>query len=182
MLDDKVIRVLETLYWSNKRTSELTSLAQDSKLKTGSDIEPYWKYKLEAASSLLMKSRVGRDSTALLADGLHTLVDLITAGNPFTWHPGTLEHIVQLSHSILCEQLGVAANQVENCIKPYKYMSEIKVQGNKWEVRREKAITLFKKEMMCGENVGEICQKVGGSQRLGNLMNYICTLEVQEQE
>ena len=183
MLDDKVMGVLETLYWSDKRTSELTNLVQDSKIKTGSDVEPYWKYKLEAASSLLTKSGVGRDSTALLADGLRALVDSITAGDPFTWHPGTSERIVQLSHGILRERLGVAADQVENCIKPYKYMSEIEVQGNEWEIGREKAIALFEKEMkMCGEKVGEIRRKVGGSRRLGSLMNYVRTLEIQEQE
>ena len=145
---------------SDKRTPELTSLVQDSKIKTSSDVEPYWKYKLEAASSLLTKSGVGRDSTALLADGLRALVDSITAGDPFTWHPGTSDRIVQLSHGILRERLGVAADQVKNCIKPYKYMSEIEVQGNEWEVGREKAIALFEKEMkMCGEKVGDIRQR-----------------------
>jgi hypothetical protein len=182
MLDDKVMGVLETLYWSDKRTSELTALAQDAKIKTGMDVEPYWKYKLEAASSLLTKSGVGRDSTALLADGLHTLIGSITAGEPFTWHPGTSERIVQLSHGILRDRLGVAADQVENCIKPFKYKSEIEVQGNEWDVGREKAIALFEKEMkMCGEKIGEIRRKVGGSRRLNNLMNYVRSLEEQEQ-
>jgi dynamin-like GTPase MGM1, mitochondrial len=183
MLDDKVMGVLETLYWSDKRAPELTALVQDSRIKTGADVEPYWKYKLEAASSLLTKSGVGRDSTALLADGLRTLIDSITAGEPFTWHPGTSERIVQLSHGILRERLGVAADQVENCIKPFKYMSEIEVQGNEWELGREKAITLFEREVqMCGEKVGEIRRRVGGSRRLNNLMNYVHRLEEQERE
>ena len=183
MLDDKVMGVLETLYWSDKRTLELTGLVQLSMIKTGADVEPYWKYKLEAASSLLTKSGVGRDSTALLADGLRTLIDSLTVGEPFTWHPGASERIVQLSHGILRERLGVAADQVENCIKPFKYMSEIEVQGSEWEVGREKTITLFEKEVkMCGEKVGEIRRRVGGSRRLNSLMNYVRSIEEQEQE
>jgi dynamin-like GTPase MGM1, mitochondrial len=139
------------LYWSDKRAHELTTLVQDSRIKTGADVEPYWKYKLGAASSLPTKSGVREDLTAILADGLCTLIDSITADEPFTWHPGTSERIVQLSHGIPHERLGVAADQVENCIKPFKYMPEIEVQGNEWELGWEKDIALFEGRWRCAE-------------------------------
>ena len=50
--------IMEQLYWGDERTKELSTLAADSKVKPD-DLEPYWRYKLDAASSLLTKSGVG---------------------------------------------------------------------------------------------------------------------------
>lgn len=124
MLDDKTMDVLEQLYWSDKRVAELTAAGSDPKVKAAEDLDPYWRYKLEAASSLLTKSGVGRDSTYLVADGLRALIDSIAAGEPFNHHPGTAERLIEFSHGILRERLGIASDQVENCIKPYKYEVE----------------------------------------------------------
>ncbi|KAJ7127143.1 P-loop containing nucleoside triphosphate hydrolase protein [Mycena epipterygia] len=180
MLDDKVMDVLEQLYWLDKRAPELGSIAADPKLKP-EDIEPYWRHKLEAASSLLTKSGVGRDSTLLVADGLRALIDSIAAGEPFTFHPRASERLIQFSHMILRDRIGVASDQVENCIKPYKY--EIEVEDREWELGRERAIDLFEKEMaMCETKLKDIRKKVGGSRRLGGLVNYVKSLEEKERE
>lgn len=180
MLDDKVMDVLEQLYWSDKRTPELTNLGADPKVKP-EDVEPYWRYKLEAASSLLTKSGVGRDSTLLVADGLRALIDTIASGEPFTYHPRAAERLIQFSHMILRDRIGVTSDQVENCIKPYKY--EVEVDEREWEVGRTEAVQLFDKEVtMCEEKLKEIRKKVGGSRRLNNLISYVKALEVQELE
>jgi len=116
MLDEKVMDVLEQLYWLDKRTPELGQIAADSRVKS-EDVEPYWRHKLEAASSLLTKSGVGRDSTLLVADGLRALIDSIASGEPFTYHPRAAERLIQFSHTILRDRIGVTSDQVENCIK-----------------------------------------------------------------
>ncbi|KAJ6494702.1 P-loop containing nucleoside triphosphate hydrolase protein [Mycena vitilis] len=180
MLDDKVMDVLEQLYWLDKRAPELGTIAADPRLKP-EDIEPYWRHKLEAASSLLTKSGVGRDSTLLVADGLRALIDSIAAGEPFTFHPRASERLIQFSHMILRDRIGVASDQVENCIKPFKY--EIEVEDREWEQGRERAIDLFEKEVvMCETKLKEIRKKVGGSRRLGGLVNYVKSLEEKEKE
>ncbi|KAJ7717733.1 P-loop containing nucleoside triphosphate hydrolase protein [Mycena maculata] len=180
MLDDKVMDVLEQLYWLDKRAPELGNIAADPRLKP-EDIEPYWRHKLEAASSLLTKSGVGRDSTLLVADGLRGLIDSIASGEPFTFHPRASERLIQFSHMILRDRIGVASDQVENCIKPYKY--EIEVEDREWEVGRERAIDLFEKEVaMCESKLKDIRKKVGGSRRLGGLVNYVKSLEEKERE
>ncbi|KAJ7284854.1 P-loop containing nucleoside triphosphate hydrolase protein [Mycena rebaudengoi] len=180
MLDDKVMDVLEQLYWLDKRAPELGNIASDARLKP-EDIEPYWRHKLEAASSLLTKSGVGRDSTLLVADGLRALIDSIASGEPFTFHPRASERLIQFSHTILRDRIGVASDQVENCIKPYKY--EIEVEDREWEVGRERAIDLFEKEVvMCETKLKDIRKKVGGSRRLGGLVNYVKSLEEKERE
>ncbi|KAJ7274479.1 P-loop containing nucleoside triphosphate hydrolase protein [Mycena haematopus] len=180
MLDDKVMDVLEQLYWLDKRAPELGNIAADPRLKP-EDIEPYWRHKLEAASSLLTKSGVGRDSTLLVADGLRALIDSIASGEPFTFHPRAAERLIQFSHTILRDRIGVASDQVENCIKPFKY--EIEVEDREWELGRERAIDLFEKEVvMCETKLRDIRKKVGGSRRLGGLVNYVKSLEEKEKE
>ena len=180
MLDEKVMDVLEQLYWLDKRTPELNTLAADGKV-TPESVEPYWRHKLDAASSLLTKSGVGRDSTLLVADGLRSLIDSIASGEPFSFHPRASERLIQFSHMILRDRIGVTSDQVENCIKPYKY--EIEVDDREWASGRERAIDLFEKEVnMCEGKLKDIRKKVGGSRRLGMLMSYVKSLEEKEKE
>jgi hypothetical protein len=178
MLDDKVMDVLEQLYWLDKRAKELGELAVESRAQ---DVDSYWKHKLDAASSLLTKSGVGRDSTLLVADGLRAMIDSIASGEPFNFHPRAAERLISFSHDILRDRVGVAADQVENCIKPYKY--EVEVEAQEWQVGRERAVGLFEKEVaMCETKLKDIRKKVGGSRRLGSLVGYVRNLEEQERE
>ncbi|KAK4684136.1 hypothetical protein P7C73_g6065, partial [Tremellales sp. Uapishka_1] len=144
MLDEKLMNILEQLYWNDARTPDLVKLA-DNKAVTPDSLDPFWKYKLETASSLLTKSGVGRDSTALVADGLRGLIDSIATGEPFTYHPSAAERIVEFSRAILRERMGLTADQVENCIKPFKY--EVEVDKREWELGRLEAEDKFAAEV-----------------------------------
>ena len=180
MLDEKVMGVLEQLYWSDKRAAELGILGADSRVKA-EDVEPYWRYKLEAASSLLTKSGVGRDSTLLVADGLRALIDSIAAREPFTFHFKAAERLIEFSHAILRDRIGVTSDSVENCIKPYKY--EVEVDEREWEQGRTQAIDLFERELrLCEIQLSEIRKKVGGGRRLNSLIGYVKSLEEEEEE
>lgn len=180
MLDEKVMDVLEQLYWLDKRAAELGALANDPKVKA-TDVEPYWRHKLEAASSLLTKSGVGRDSTLLVADGLRSLIDSIATGEPFTFHPQAAERLIQFSHAILRDRVGVTSDQVENCIKPYKY--DVEIDEREWERGRLEALELFEKEViMCESRMGEIKTKVGGGRRLSGLITHVRAMEEREKE
>jgi hypothetical protein len=181
MLDDKVMDILEQLYWNDSHVNELSKLGEDKKLATTEDLDPYWKYKLETASSLLTKSGVGRDSTGLVADGLRGLIDSIATGEPFTFHPAVSDRIVDFSHAILRERIGVTADQVENCIKPYKY--EVEMDGREWEIGRERADQKFSDEVaMCDAKLNEIRSRVGGSRRLNGLVKHVAELEKWSEE
>ncbi|KAA1467676.1 hypothetical protein DENSPDRAFT_863145 [Dentipellis sp. KUC8613] len=179
MLDERVMDVLEQLYWSDKRVNEFTALGES---RTRPDeVEPYWRYKLEAASSLLTKSGVGRDSTLLVADGLRALIDSIAAGEPFTFHPRASERLVEFAHMILRDRIPLTADQVENCIKPYKY--EVEIDEREWENGRKEAVQLFERELtMCEEKLKEIRKRVGGGRRLNHLVTYVRSLEEKERE
>lgn len=182
MLEDKVMDILEQLYWNDdSRASELSKLGEDKKLSSSDDIDPYWRYKLDAASSLLTKSGIGRDSTSRVADGLRGLIDQIAAGEPFTFHPSASDRIVDFSHAILRERMGVTADQVENCIKPYKY--EVEIEPREWEQGRERADHKFGEEIvLCDAKLADIKQRVGGSRRLNGLVKHVSDLEKWAEE
>lgn len=180
MLDDKVMDILEQLYWVDKRTEELSKLADDRKLKP-EELASYWRYKLDTASSLLTKSGVGRDSTQLVAEGLRSLIDSIAMGEPFTYHPGAAERIVEFSHALLRERLNLTADQVENCIKPYKY--EVEIEDREWDSGRARAEQAFDLEVArCESKLAEIKKKVGGAWRMKGLLGYVSDLEQKETE
>jgi hypothetical protein len=179
LLDTRVMGVLESLYWAEPRTPELAQLAADARLAP-TDVDPFWRHKLDAASSLLTKSGVGRDATALLAEGLRSLIDTITAG-PFTHHPATAERLVALAHAILRERLGPASDQVENAIKPYKY--EVELEPREWETGRVAALAQGEAEVAAAEaKLKDIRTKVGGSRRLNALVGHVRALEARERE
>lgn len=175
MLDERVLDILEQLYWNDVRTPELGKLADNRKM-TPDELDKYWRYKLDTASSLLTKSGVGRDSTGLVADGLRHLIDSIAQGEPFTYHPEAAERIVAFSHAILRERMGLTADQVENCIKPYKY--EVEVDEREWVAGRDRAEEKLGEEMRRAEGkLKEIEGRVGGKRRLGGLMRYVDEVE-----
>jgi len=226
MLDEKVMGVLEAIYWSDKRLSsgELNALAVgDLKralavdpvhLATTSsaglfgflggsnkpdsndpspkpkempaqrdlkDVETYWQHKLDAASSLLTKSGVGRDSTTLVSDGLRALIEGIVAEEPMNHHPAYVERITQLSHAILRRYMPVTSDQVENAIKPFKH--DVDVEEREWTEAAGRTVGLVEKEIgMLEGRIGEIKQRIGGGRRLKGLMEYVRAREKREEE
>lgn len=208
MLEEKVLDVLEQLYWMDRRSeNELTAYAtdmtmgkrwhsaalaapasrsgngvaskKDSELTADMENASYWSHKLAAASSLLTKSGVGRDSTLLVSDALRSFIDSVAAREPFTYHPLAAARLTEFSHAILRDRVGLTADQVENCIKPYKY--DVEIDKQEWERGRERAVELMEREMtMCEKKLVDIRKKVGGGRRLGGLVSYVRSLEEKE--
>jgi hypothetical protein len=208
MLEEKVLDVLEQLYWMDRRSEdELTTYAtdtamgkrwhnatiaalasgssngvtskKDSQLTADMENASYWSHKLAAASSLLTKSGVGRDSTLLVADALRSFIDSVAVREPFTYHPLAAARLIEFSHGILRDRVGLTADQVENCIKPYKY--DVEIDKQEWERGRGRAVELMEREMsMCEKKLADIRKKVGGGRRLGGLVSYVRSLEEKE--
>lgn len=208
MLEDRVLDVLEQLYWMDRRSeTELTVYAtdvamgkrwhnatiaapasrpgngvaskKDSQLTADMESASYWSHKLAAASSLLTKSGVGRDSTLLVSDALRSFIDSVAAREPFTYHALAAARLTEFSHAILRDRVGLTADQVENCIKPYKY--DVEIDKQEWERGRERAVELMEREMtMCEKKLTDIRKKVGGGRRLGGLVSYVRSLEEKE--
>lgn len=209
-LDNTALEVLARVYWDDKsdkgRLEDLTALAtkigdlaksqralemlrevgsRDAEHTTGdNDAEMVWRHKLEAATAGLTRSGVGRNTTQLVVDAIraHSMNSLLTS-EPLIHHPTVCERISSFSDAILRDRYTVTADQVENCIKPYKHEVELDDGGKDWDAGRNNAIELLKKEIeLCDAAYETIKESVGGSRRLKSAQQYIRDLEDRDRK
>lgn len=176
-LDDKVMDILAQLYWTDPRVKELGQLADDRKI-TPETLDRYWQHKLDASSSALTKSGVGRASTQLVVDAIRTQIEHLAQTEPFNHHPEAAERILAFSSAILRERFGLTADQVENCVKPFKY--EVEVEPREWEAGRGRSVALVERELaMCDDALSRLKKAIGG-RRLKGAMEYVAELEERD--
>ncbi|CAO1632252.1 unnamed protein product [Parajaminaea phylloscopi] len=176
-LDDKVMDILAQLYWSDPRAPELSELSENRKV-TAEELDRYWQHKVEASSSALTKSGIGRTSTQLVVDAIRAHIEHLAQSEPFNHHPEAAERIIGFSSALLRERFGLTADQVENCVKPFKY--EVEVEPRDWESGRARSLSLVERELsMCDDALGRL-RKTLGSRRLKGAMDYVGELEERD--
>ncbi len=176
-LDDKVMDILAQVYWSDKRTPELSKLAEDRKL-TPEQLDKYWQYKLDASTSALTKSGIGRTSTQLVVDAIRTQIEHLAVSEPFNFHPDTAERIMGFSTAILRDRFGLTADQVENSVKPLKY--EVEVEPREWESGRQNSVELVTRELKMCDDAADRINKAIGKKRLRGAMQYLEEIDERE--
>jgi hypothetical protein len=173
-LDDKVMDILADVYWEDPRREELVKLGEDRKVEPA-DLDRYWQHKLEASSSALTKSGIGRTSTQLVVEALRYQVEQLAQSEPFNYHPEAKERILNFCTDILRERFALTSDQVENCVKPFKY--EVEVDKYQWEEGRLRSIDLLERELkMCSEAAEKIRKAIGG-RRLRGAVDHVLQLE-----
>lgn len=173
-LDEKVMDILAQMYWEDVRADELVKLADDRKLEA-SDLDRYWQYKVEASSSALTKSGIGRTSTQIVVDALRHQVGQLAQSEPFNHHPDARERIMGFCTDILRERFSLTSDQVENCIKPFKF--EVEMDAKEWDEGRQRSISLVERELnMCQEAEDKIKKAIGG-RRLRGAIDYVNQIE-----
>ncbi|PWN48515.1 hypothetical protein IE53DRAFT_389281 [Violaceomyces palustris] len=178
-LDDKVMDILAQMYWSDAKTPELSQLADNRKLSP-EELDRYWQYKLDASTSALTKSGIGRLSTQLVVDAIRSQIEQLALTEPFNHHPDAADRIVGFGNAILRDRFGLTADQVENCVKPFKY--EVEVEPNEWEAGRKGSLQLVERELsMCDDALNQIKKAVGG-RRLRGAIDYVAQLEERDRK
>lgn len=175
-LDEKVLDILAQMYWTDPKPKrdELARLTDDKKL-TAEELDKYWQHKVEASSSALTKSGIGRQSTQIVVDAIRRQVEALAEAEPFNHHPDAAVRIAGFSAAILRDRFGLTADQVENCVKPFKY--EVEVEGPEWEAGRQRSVVLVQRELdMCNEALARIKKAVGG-RRLRAAVDYVEELD-----
>lgn len=176
-LDDKVMDILAQIYWTDSRAPELSQLGDNRKLAP-EDLDRYWQHKLDASSGALTKSGIGRTSTQLVVDAIRTQVERLAQTEPFNHHPEAAERILTFSTAILKDRFGLTADQVENCVKPFKY--EVEVEPQDWEAGRGRSVQLVERELsMCDGALNSLKKAIGG-RRLKGAMDYVSELEERD--
>ncbi len=174
-LDQRVLDLLAQRYW-NKPIADLSPpLAEPDPLSDLPKADPeslYWHRKLDASTSSLTKLGIGRLATTVVANALQSEVDRLIGSSTFNAHPFARQAITEASSSILNERFYSTSDQVENCIKPYKF--EIEVDSAEWAKGRQNVSQVLKRELRdCDAAVKGVENIVGGKKKLRDVMSFI---------
>ncbi|KAK6536516.1 dynamin-like GTPase mgm1 [Arthrobotrys megalospora] len=173
-LDQRVLDILAQRYW-NKPFSDLKKARlEEHPLSELAKVEPeelYWHRKLDGSSSALTKLGIGRLATNVVANSLSTQMDQLIEGSTFRNHPFAKKAIQDSTNQILNERFYATSDQVENCIKPYKF--EIEVDDREWTSSRENAQRLLKDELKaCDDAYKRLKDQIGGK-KLSSAMAFV---------
>lgn len=174
-LDQKVLDILAARYWNKPVSSLEPPLPEPGSLADLPKAEPdslYWHRKLDGSTSSLTKIGVGRLATTVVANAIQANVDRLVTQSTFSHHPFARQTITEAASGILNERFYSTSDQVENCIKPYKF--EIDVEDNEWARGRVNAEQVLKKELQaCEQAQRSVQDQVGGRKKLKDVMSFI---------
>lgn len=174
-LNQQVLDLLAQRYW-NKRIIDLTPSVPEpdplSDLPRAGSESMYWHRKLDASTSSLTKLGIGRLATTKVAEALQSEVDRLISASTFSAHPFAREAITSAASGILNERFYSTSDQVENCIKPYKY--EIELEDMDWTKGRQRVTEVLNTELKsCEAAVKRVEEEVGGKRKLKDVMSFI---------
>lgn len=181
-LDQKVLNLLAERFWNKPLDLKDGSISEPN-LKELSQInniddDIYWHKKLDLTTSSLTKLGVGRLSTSLITNALITEIENLVDNTQLRNHPMARKAVSDAAKSVLGAKYYSTADQVENCIKPYKY--EIEIEDREWNSSKESAVSLLKEEMrQCDEAFYNLKRQVGG-RKLLQVMKYLEKLDQQK--
>lgn len=174
-LDQRVLDLLALRYWNKPITDlsppppEADNLADLPKADPNS---PYWHRQLDVSTSALTKLGVGRLATSAVAGSIQQHIERLIAQSTFANHPFAREAITNAASSILNERFYSTSDQVENCIKPYKF--EIDVEDREWATGREHVGNVLKGELeACQGAMTNLEKAVGGRRKLREVMSFV---------
>lgn len=173
-LEQKVLDLLAKRYW-NKPVEQLTEAPVE--LDPISDLlkkEPanlFWQRKLDASTGELTKLGIGRLATTVVEDELKNKVQALVEGSTFSAHPFARRAIADAAESILHDRFYSTSDQVENCIKPYKF--EIEVEDNEWAKGREGAARALNSELKACDAARSQLEKAVGRRKLNDVVAFV---------
>jgi replication fork clamp-binding protein CrfC len=173
-LEQRVMDLLAKRYW-NKPVDDLAVIPYEADaladLPKSDPSSLYWQRKLDASTSELTKLGIGRLATTVVANELQAQVDRLVSSSTFAAHPYAQKAITEASSSILNDRFYSTSDQVENCIKPFKF--EIEVEDNEWSKGRESVSRVLKNELKaCDGALKQLEEKVG-RRRLKDVTSFI---------
>ncbi|ERF74330.1 hypothetical protein EPUS_02017 [Endocarpon pusillum Z07020] len=173
-LEQRVMDLLAKRYW-NQPIADLTSVPYEAyalaDLPKADPNSLYWQRKLDASTSELTKLGIGRLATTVVANELQSQIDRLIASSTFSSHPYAHSAIREAAANILNERFYSTSDQVENCIKPYKF--EIEVEDNEWIKGRESVAKVMKKELRACEGAQKQLEGGVGKRKLNDVTTFV---------
>ena len=174
-LDQQVMNLLAQRYW-NKPLEDLAPqlLETDplSDLPKADPENPIWHLKLDASTASLTKLGIGRLATAVVANAVQTNVERLLASSPFSAHPSARKAVIDASSSILKDLSYDTSDELEICIKPYKY--RIELEDAEWAKGRDAIAKALRAELKdCEAAVKYAESEIGGRKKLKDVLTFI---------
>lgn len=174
-LDQKVLDLLAARYW-NKPIDDLSPINPDldnlADLPKAPPDSLYWHRQLDASTSALTKLGVGRLATTAVASSIQAHIDSLISNSSFVNHPFARQAIMESASTILSDRFYSTSDQVENCIKPYKF--EIELEDREWIKGRDHVGGVLKKELEdCERALKNLEDSVGGRRKIKEVITYI---------
>jgi len=174
-LDQRVLDLLAARYWNKPIPNLSTTPFEPDSLADLPKADPdslYWHRKLDASTSSLTKLGIGRLATTVVANAIQAHVDRLISQSTFSSHPFARQAITEAASGILNERFYSTSDQVENCVKPYKF--EIDVEDDEWARGRENVAGVLKKELKACEAASKSVEDtVGGRKKLREVVGFI---------
>ncbi|KAF4452293.1 dynamin GTPase [Fusarium albosuccineum] len=174
-LDQKVLDLLAARYW-NKPIGDLSVIQPDpnsiSDLPKADPDSLYWHRQLDASTSALTKLGVGRLATTTVSTALQSHIDALIKNSTFSRNPLARQVITEAASTILNERFYSTSDQVENCIKPYKF--EMHLKPREWADGRQHVVGVLKQELQDCEAAMKRCEAAaGGRRKLKEVMSFV---------
>lgn len=176
-LDQQVLNLLAQRYWNRPFEDLSVPFPETDPLSSLAKADPegenqIWQIKLDSSSAALTKLGVGRLATSVVANALHAHIDRLIASSRFAAHPFARQAITEASTSILKDLSYDISDELEICIKPYKY--RIDVEDNEWAKGRENVTNVLKEELkVCEAAAKKLEDQMGGRKKVRDVMGFI---------
>lgn len=178
-LDQQVLNLLAQRYW-NRPVESLRPVDQLSEgvqeplesLPKADPENPLWHLKLDASTSTLTKLGIGRLATTITAQALQESVQTLIQGSTFSSHPFAVQAITHASENILRDLSYDTSDELEICVKPYKY--RVEVSDHEWKRGRENISAVLKNELKeCDSATKAVEDQLGGRRKARDVVAFI---------
>ncbi|KAJ1329356.1 dynamin-like GTPase MGM1 [Microdochium nivale] len=174
-LDQRVLDLLAARYWNKPIHDLYVPIVEPNQLVDLPKADPdslYWRRQLDASTSSLTKLGVGRLATNVVAGSIQSHISSLISQSTFVNHPFAREAITDAAASILNERFYSTSDQVENCIKPFKF--DIDMEEREWAAGREHVQGVLKKELSaCEGALKDLENTIGGRRKLREVMSFV---------
>jgi hypothetical protein len=115
---------------------------------------------------------VGRLATSVIANAIQAHIDRLVANSRFAAHPFARQAITEASQNILRDLSYDISDELEICIKPYKY--RIELEDSEWARGRENVTAVLKEELkVCEAAAKRLEEEAGGRKKVRDVVAYI---------
>ena len=133
---------------------------------------PIWHLKLDSSAASLTKLGIGRLATSVVANALQARIEQLISSSTFAAHPFARQTISAASTNILNDLSYDISDELEICIKPYKYRIEVDDQA--WSRARDNVAVILKQELgTCEDAYRSVEEQVGGKKKLRDVIGFI---------